>query len=62
VPTQSYVDNPERWRDRAEEARVLAERVRDEDTKRMLLAVAAGYQRMAQRAEARIAASKGRQD
>lgn len=51
----AYVDNPARWRDRAEEARIQAEQMSDDDTKRMMLRVAEGYERMAHRAERRIA-------
>lgn len=50
---KAYI-SPQRWRDRAEEARIQAERMRDHDTKRMMLEVAAGYDRMAARAEAHI--------
>lgn len=50
-----YIDNPQRWRDRAEEARIQADQMSDDDTRLMMLRVAQGYDRMAQRAEERIA-------
>ena len=50
----SYADDPKRWRDRAEEARIQAEQMSDDDTRRMMLVVAAGYERMAERAETRL--------
>ena len=30
----SYIDNPQRWRDRVEEVRTEAEQMRDDDTRR----------------------------
>lgn len=40
------------WRDRAEEARVLAAQLTDAVAKVTMLQIAEGYERMAQRAEA----------
>lgn len=56
----SYADNPARWRDRAEEARTQAEHMSDDDTKRRMLGIADGYERMARRAEERIAEHRAR--
>ena len=55
----SYVDDPQRWRDRAEEARVQAEQMSTEDTRRMMLQVADDYDHMAERAVKRIAEGRG---
>jgi hypothetical protein len=43
---------PEHWRDRAEEARIQAKHMLDEDAKRGLLAIAESYERIAKTAEA----------
>jgi hypothetical protein len=43
------------WRLRAEEARVLAEEMRDEDAKRSMLHIASEYEKMADRADEREA-------
>jgi hypothetical protein len=55
----SYVDNPKHWRDRAEEARVQAEQMSTEDTRRMMLQIAVDYDHMAERAVQRIAEGRG---
>ncbi len=52
-----FNDDPEYWRDRASEARAMAELVADPENKRLMRGIAEGYDRLAQRAEERI---KGR--
>ena len=47
--------SPEHWRDRAEEARVLAEKMRDQQAKAAMLAIADSYEKIAKRAETRSA-------
>jgi hypothetical protein len=47
-----FADDPRRWRDRAEHARRLAEELID-PAKQAMLGVAAAYERMAERADAR---------
>jgi hypothetical protein len=42
--------NLQSWRDRAEEARSIAELISDPQTKRRIFAVADGYSRLAERA------------
>jgi len=47
----SFVSDTKHWRDRAEEARILAEAMRDEVSKQTMLRIAADYERLALRAE-----------
>ena len=51
----NLLDNPEWWRKRAEEARTIATSMRNADGKHMMLGVAASYEELARRAEARRA-------
>ena len=51
----SVLDNPKHWRERAEEARSIAEQLSDPDAKRMMLRIADDYERLAQHAERRAA-------
>jgi len=46
-------DDPEHWRQRAEEARVLAEQMSDAASREMMLGIAKDYERLAERAEQR---------
>jgi hypothetical protein len=55
VPT--LMDNPAHWRARAEESRVLADQMNDPESKRTMLGIADGYDRMAERAEERMVVS-----
>jgi hypothetical protein len=43
---------PEHWQNRANEARMMAEKITDPEAKRAMLDVAEGYEKLAQRAEA----------
>jgi hypothetical protein len=52
-----FVDDPKHWRDRAEEARVLAELIADPKSRQQMVAVAEAYERMASRADGRGATS-----
>jgi hypothetical protein len=47
------LNNARHWRGRAEEARTLAEEMRDEFSRQQMLAIADGYDRLAKRAEER---------
>ena len=47
----SYIDDPKHWHIRAEETRILAAPMTDAMSKQAMLGVAAGYDRMAKRAE-----------
>ena len=48
-------NNPQHWRDRAEEARVLAEQMHDDLSRAMMLKIAEDYDKLAVRASSRIA-------
>jgi hypothetical protein len=49
----SFINDPEHWRKRAEEARDLANQMNDETSKQTMLNIAADYDRLAERVEAR---------
>jgi len=51
----SHINDPKHWRTRAEEARTVAEQMTDPISKQMMLSVAADYERLAIRAEERMA-------
>jgi hypothetical protein len=50
----SHVNDPPYWRDRAEELRVLAERLKGADAKAMILGCARDYDLLAERAQERL--------
>jgi len=50
------INDPKHWRDRAEEARTVADELTDPDAKRRMLRIAADYEELAKRAERRLAA------
>jgi hypothetical protein len=50
----SIVNDPQQWRDCAEEVRAMVENVIDPGAKETLLKVAAGYDDMAKKAELRV--------
>ena len=58
--TSDLLTNPQFWRDRAEEIRVLSERYIARETKRMLQGIVADYEKFAQRAEERLNETKAR--
>jgi hypothetical protein len=54
----TLMNNPQHWRDRAEEARVNAEQMSDPESRRMMLEIADGYMRLSERAERRLRESE----
>jgi hypothetical protein len=53
-------NTPEQWRRRAREARALTKQMRDPESKRALARVAESYEKIAKRAEAKLAAKKAK--
>jgi hypothetical protein len=51
---RKLINDPKHWRDRAEEARTLAEQMDDPEAKQMMLGIVESYERLAQRAERRL--------
>jgi hypothetical protein len=49
----SFINDPEHWRNRAEEARTLADQMSDQASKQTMLRIAADYERLAERAALR---------
>jgi hypothetical protein len=49
----SFIDDPNHWRQRAEQMRTLADNMRDETSKKMMLGIADDYELLAKRAEER---------
>jgi DNA-binding ferritin-like protein len=48
------INDPEHWRERAKEARAVADAMTDEKTKQMMLRIANSYEKLAERAEQRL--------
>lgn len=59
-PMTSPIDDPDYWRDRAAEARAIADIMRNPDSKRTMLEIAKGYDQLALFAQQRAAG--GEQD
>ena len=54
MPIAAHLNDPEHWRQRAEESGVLAEQMSDETSKKMMLKIADDYEKLAARAVARL--------
>ena len=50
----ALINDPAQWRSKAEQTRTLAEEITDADAKAIMFQIAEGYDRLAERAEARI--------
>ena len=48
MTSQSFISDPEHWRTRAEEARILAKEMNDSESKAAVLRIAEDYERLAQ--------------
>jgi hypothetical protein len=55
---QTLLDDAEHWWSRAEETRTIAELLNDSEAQRIMFEIAAGYDQLAERAAARVAARK----
>jgi hypothetical protein len=49
--TLNLLNDVQRWKDRAEQSRVHAERITDPDAKRLMWGIAESYEKLALRAE-----------
>jgi hypothetical protein len=51
----SFIHEPAHWRKRAEQARTIADQMNDAEARSMMLKIAEDYEKLAKRAEARVA-------
>lgn len=52
--TKIPINDPKHWRERAEEARTVADQTNDEGSRRSMLRIAKDYEELAKRAERRL--------
>jgi hypothetical protein len=55
----SFINDPAHWRHRAEEMRTLAEGMSSNETRQIMMRIAADYERLAERAEQRGKGTSG---
>ena len=48
-----FINDPKHWRERAEEARALANQMNDQEARQLMLGIAKDYERLAERAAER---------
>ena len=53
-----FINDPQHWRKRADEARALAEQMKDPQSKEAMLRIATDYERLAERAAGRAQGSR----
>jgi len=58
MPIAPHFNDPDHWRQRAEESRILAEQMSDEAEKKMMLGIADDYDELAVRAAQRLGGTK----
>ncbi len=56
---RALINDPDHWRQRAQEARAIADQLADAAAKGTMLKIADGYEHLAERAEARALLAKG---
>ena len=54
MPNAPHFNDPDHWRQRAEETRILAEQMSDEVQKKTILGIADDYDKLAARASRRL--------
>jgi len=54
MPTAPHFNDPDHWRQRAEETRILARQMSDETAKKTMLGIADDYDKLAVRAAERL--------
>jgi hypothetical protein len=58
MPIAQHLNDPQHWRQRAEEARVQAEQMNNEQTRQTMLRIADDYDKLAVRAAIRAGVAK----
>jgi len=58
MPIAPHFNDPDHWRQRAEESRILAEQMSDETEKKTMLGIADDYDKLAVRAAQRLGGTR----